>query len=74
MFSICNSFCLHTLLKNARAISSRKGSIAALVPDTDMGIGARGLLNRWTESLAHKTFAQAYAEGRRDCEHESPWD
>ncbi len=54
---------LQALLKNARANSSRKGSIAALAPDADIGIGARGLLNRWTEMPAHKTFAQAYAEG-----------
>lgn len=56
-------FCLQALLKNARAKSSRTGSIAALAPDTDIGIGAQGLLNRWTETPAHKTFAQAYAEG-----------
>ncbi len=56
-------FCLQALLKNARANSSRTGSIAALAPDADVGIGARGLLNEWTETPAHKTFAQAYAEG-----------
>ncbi|KAA6428951.1 MAG: cytochrome P450 [Trebouxia sp. A1-2] len=60
------------LLKNARANSSKAGSTAALAPDTDIGIGARGLLDRWTESPAHKTFAQAYAEGRRDYEREVP--
>ena len=65
-FATCytsSSFYPQALLKNARANSSRTGSIAALAPDTDMGIGARGLLNRWTETPAHKTFAQAYAEG-----------
>ena len=60
---LCNRCYLQALLKNARANSSRKGSIAELVPDTDIGVGARGLLNRWAETLAHKTFAQAYAEG-----------
>ena len=69
-FATCytyNSFCLQALLKNARANSSRAGSVAALAPDTDIGIGARGSLNRWTETPAHKTFAEAYAEGSGFC-------
>ena len=62
-FYTSNTCHLQALLKNARANSSKAGSTAALAPDTDIGIGARGLLDRWTESPAHKTFAQAYAEG-----------
>lgn len=55
---------LQALLKNARASQANTGSLAELSPDADVGIGTKGLLHRWTQTPAHKTYSQAYAEGK----------
>jgi len=56
---------LQALLRNARANSSKVGSVAELAPDVDKGIGkGAGFLNTWLETPAHQTFTQAYAEGK----------